>query len=147
MTCIPGAGNSATTRTSVHTRDKPVHHVARCLQREMGSRDVCCRVAKKVLVQCDYLLRDGSVRHMARAARAEEKEKNEMMPLRSRLIYIAPRPWVVKRFSGKRVSASKIGQKQTNRTPTRQTQSASKKLIGTRPYLNNQELSGMQRNN
>lgn len=91
-------------------RDKPVGRVARCLQREMGSRDVCCRVAKCVLVRCDYLLRDGSGRHMARVVQAEGKGRNEMMPPRSRLIYIAPRPWVVKRFSGKGESASETGQ-------------------------------------
>jgi len=78
----------------------------------MGSRDVCCRVGKQVLVQGeDYLWRDGSGRDTARAVQAEEKERNEMMPLRSRLIYIARRPWVVKRFSGKSELAFKTQKK------------------------------------
>ena len=53
------------------------------------------------------LVKDEGGRDTARAVRAEEKERNKMMPLRSHLIYIARRPWVVKRFSGKSEPASK----------------------------------------
>ena len=85
----------------------------------MGSRDVCCRVGKQVLVQGEhYLWRDGSGRDTVRAVQAEEKERNEMMPLRSRLIYIARRPWVVKRFSGKSELAFKTPKKDSKKKGT-----------------------------
>lgn len=45
---------------------------------------------------------DENGRKTETAFRVEEKERDAMMPRLLRLIYIAPRSWAVRRFSGKK---------------------------------------------
>jgi hypothetical protein len=71
--------------------DKPAEREAQRLQRETGSRAAVPQ-ASKLQPRCERRsLQDGNVRQMERDFRVGETGRSEMMPLRSRSIYIAQR--------------------------------------------------------